>query len=211
MPIAAKPITAKPWARRAVLALGLLLSGCYGNPAPPPQFAPLDYSYLPTLKLDVARIDIDANWVPRGSARHVEYLSPTTPLAALRQMAQDRLFPGGSSGEAKFVIDDASIIQGEQNFTGDMAVHLDLLADDGTQLGTADARVQAIRPITDADDPDAVRSDLYALTRTLMDQMNVELEYRIRRSLSRYLQATSPTAPLPGAVDTQDLSAPGKP
>jgi hypothetical protein len=41
-----------------------------------------------------------------------------------------------------------------------------------------------------------------------MDSMNVELEYQIDRSLTGSLQPTTPIAPAPPPVQTQDLSAP---
>ena len=195
--------------RRAVLVLGLLLSGCYGgNETAPQQFTPLSYSYLPSLKLNVARIDIVNRWAPAGTARHVEYLSPIPPVSALTQLARDRLSAGGSAGRAEFIVQDASIVQGTQTFNGSIAAQLVLLDDSGGTHGSVVARVQAVRPITDAGDSSATRADLYALTRSMMDSMNVELEYQIRHSLSGDLQATNPIAPAPPAVETQDLSAP---
>lgn len=193
-----------------VLLLGLLLTGCGGGGGSPPQFAPLTYDYLLKLRLNVARIDIDDSWVPTGNAQHLEYLAPTPPLDALRDMAQERLIPAGTSGRARFVIEDASIIEDNGNYLGNLAVELDLLNDDGTPRGKAEARVQAVRPVTDEEDQGVVRADLYALTRTLMDEMNVELEYQIRRSLAADLQPSTPTAPTPAPVDSQDLSAPAK-
>ncbi|MCW3473381.1 hypothetical protein [Limobrevibacterium gyesilva] len=197
-----------PFARIAVLALGLLLTACGGDTSP--SFTPLSYDYLNKIKLNVARIDIDDNWVPRGSARHVEYLAPTRPVAALRQMAEDRLVPGGTSGKALFVIDDASLIQSRTLYEASFTVHLDLLNEDGSRRGTATAKVHGARPIGD-DDPDSVRNDLYELERKMMDDMNVELEYQIGRALRDQLQTTSPAAPQPGAVETQDLDTPKKP
>ena len=185
--------------------LCLLLASCASN-APPQQFDPLTYDYLTKLPLDVSSIDID-DWRPVQGGRHVEYLAPEPPAAALRRMAQDRLFAAGNGGRAHFIIEDASLTRGEDMYQGSFAVHLDVTAADGSPRGSVEARVVGTHPITDTDYND-VRTDLYDLTKRLMSSMNVELEFQINRSLRKDLQSTSPAAPGPAPVETQDLGAP---
>jgi hypothetical protein len=193
--------------RRAAFILPLLLAACAATP--PKVFEPLDYSYLTKLKLDVGNIEIDDSWVPRGGGRHVEYLAPTRPIVALRRMAEQRLVPGGTAGRAVFTIDDASIFQGPSRYEGSLAVHLEVFDAQGNSKGSIYARVRATRSITDEGDPEAVREDLYVLTRKMMDDMNVEFEYQLRKGLNSVLQTTDTTAPPPPPVQQQDLSAPG--
>ena len=190
------------------VALGLLLAGC-GGKSEAPKLEPLRYDYLTKIKLNVARIDIDDSWTPRGADRHVEFLAPTPPLDALRHMDEDRLVPGGTSGRALFTVDDASIVQLRDTYRANFAVHLDILNDDGDRLRGIEAHATGAHPVT-GDDSNAVRTDLYQLTRSVMDDMNVDFEYQIRNTLRSDLQTTSPTAPAPGAVDTEDLDAPVK-
>jgi len=192
--------------RSAVLTLALLLAACGGQP--PVEHPPLTYDYLTKIKLDVGSIDIDDRWAPRGAAQHMEYAAPTAPRTALRQMAEDRLVPGGTTGRAVFVIDDASLIRVGHRYEGNFAVHIDLYDANEAKIGAASARVRGARAMT-ADDEDNAPDDLYALTRKLMDDMNVELEFQIRRAFRQKLQTTSPSAPAPDAVQTQDLDAPG--
>ena len=187
------------------VALGLLLAGC-SEPAPR-QFEPLSYDYLTRLKLNVGRIDVDDTWTPRGADRHVEFLAPPPPLDALRQMEEDRLVPGGTAGRALFTIDDASIIRQGDVYRANFAVRLDILNDDGERQRGIAAHAAGTHPVT-GDDREEVRSDLYDLTRTTMDDMNVDFEYQIRHTLRDDLQTTSPNAPPPPPVDTQDLGAP---
>jgi hypothetical protein len=191
--------------RRAAVGLGLLLAGCGGRE--PPKFEPLRYDYLTRIRLDVGRIDIDSSWTPRGGDRHVEFLAPTPPLDALRHMAEDRLVPGSTSGRALFTVVDASIIRQGDNYRAILAVRLDILNDDGDRDRGIEARATGIHPVSGSSS-DVVRTDLYELTRKTMDDMNVEFEYQIRHNLQHDLQTTSPTAPAPAAVDTQDLDAP---
>ena len=110
----------------SALFIPALLTACGGSPPPPLRFAPLSWDYLAPLKLNVAAIDIDDSWTPRAGAREKGFLAPTPPVSALRKMAEDRLIPGGTSGRAVFVIDDASIVQTHENYLGSFAVHLDV-------------------------------------------------------------------------------------
>lgn len=204
---------ADPLPRRAAACVGavalmLLLAACGGRPSEPTR-QPLRYDYLTKIKLDVGRIDIDDNWTPNGADRHVEFQAPTAPLAALRQMAEDRLVPGGTARRALFTIDDASIIRVQDTYRANLAVRLDILDDNGERMRGIDAHVTHTHAVT-GDGAPAVRSDLYELTRQAMDDMNVEFEYQIRLTLRADLQTTSPAAPAPGAVNTEDLAVPAK-
>jgi hypothetical protein len=191
--------------RRAVLLSLLALSAC-GAPAAP-VFEPLDYAYLTKIKLDTGRIEIDDTWAPRGQARHVEYLAPTRPQVAMHRMGEERLVAGGTSGHAVFGIDDASIILFAGRLEGHFAVHLTLYDANDKETGRIQAQVTAMRPAQNEDDQDALRTDLDALTRKMMDNLNVEFEYQVRSKLKFALQVTSPDAPMPPPVQQEDLNA----
>ena len=199
--------------RRAALSLlaASLVAACT-EPLPPVTYKPLSFAYLTKLRLDVAAIDIDTGWTPGvgGSAGvHVETEAPEPPVEALRRMAQDRLLPGGSGGHATFVIDDAALTRASDRYEADFAVHLDISSADGTRTGYAEARVSRTRMISDYS-PEGTRRELYDLVKAAMDDMNVEFEYQVRRSLKDWVQSTTPQAPEPPPVEQQDLSAPPK-
>jgi hypothetical protein len=195
---------ARSWA--GAIAVAVLLAGCASRP-PIRNFEALDYDYLTKLRLDVARVDIDANWVPRDGARHAEALSPTPPLRALSTMAEQRLLPAGNAGRALFVVDDASIVRDRGSYRGRFAVHLSMFAEDQRSLGTAEAQVAGVHPMNGSD-PARMRADLFDFTRTLMDAMNVELEFQLQRTIHNQMQNTNPGAPPPDPVQTQPLQAP---
>jgi hypothetical protein len=205
-------MTANRVSRRAALtALSLclpaLLTACGGEPVPT-SFAPLGWDYLPRLRLNVASIDIDDSWTPPDTARRDQgFLAPTPPVEALRRMAEDRLVAGGTSGRATFVIDEAAIVQSRDKYAGTFAVHLDISSADGSRRGYAEARVLRTRNIDD-DSPEGKRAELYDLIKQMMSDMNVEVEYQIRRSLHDYLLTGAPAAPGPGPVQQQDLAPP---
>ena len=184
------------------LTLPLALAACEGGEPPQTAFAPLTYDYLRPLRLDVATLDVENHAVPPPD--DVAALAPVPPAQALTQMAHDRIFPGGSSGRAVFVIQDASIRRHGDTLAGSLAVRLDILGANGRPTAFAEARV-ARSSTTDQGD---LRTPLYALTRQMMDDMNVEFEFQARRALKGALQ---PDADVPGAVSVQPLSGPGVP
>ncbi len=196
--------------RRGMLACSgaLLLAACGEEPVPEPEvFPPLTYGYLTKLRLNVAHIDIDDTWTPSlGAGEHVESLSPVQPLTALGQMARDRLVASGTSGDARFIIEDASIIAGPGRLDGALAVRLEVTGPEG-RTAEAEARVARSRP-GGPGDPDGGRGAAYQLTKNMMDDLNVELEYQVRKHLRDFLLSTSSSEPPPGPVQTQDLPPP---
>ena len=197
--------------RRSTLLLSLLLplAACSDDTPQAPHFEAANYDYLTKLRLKVGKIEIDDNWVPRGEARHVEYLAPTTPLAALRIMAEQRLVAAGDQGAARFSVQDASIIRSGGQYLGTAAVRLDVTDADGNEVAHAIAHAAQTRAVSGGD-PDQVRADLYELVRGLMRDMNVEFEYQVRRTMADRLESTDPSAPPPAPVQSEDLTAPVK-
>jgi hypothetical protein len=195
-------------ARRGIVLAGLLLSACGGQPPAPVahDFQPLDFSYLTPLRLNVASIEVDDRFVPAGAPPDVSMYDPISPTAALEKMARERLQALGSTGKAVFVVDDAALTRVGDTVTGTMRVELDIVEGNGTPAAYAQATVT--RAFSgDLSDMPAV---LYGLTRTMMDQMNVEFEFQVRRSLRKWLLPAGvsampvQTAPLPPPGETSE-------
>jgi hypothetical protein len=190
--------------RRTLLALPLAMAACEGGDTG--SYAPLRYDYLPLIMLNVAGIEIEQLYVPSGQAPDVSTLAPVPPVEALRAMAQDRLKAFGTTGRGVFAIQDASLVRRGDTISGSMAVTLTIYAPAamGPAAGFAQARVA--REVSGRGG--SLRSTLYDMVRAMMDQMNVELEYQIRRNLREWLVSTtsSPTAveqaPLDGSPGT---------
>ena len=198
-------MTVRGLPRRSLLAVALALSGCGTTGPEITSFPPLRYNYLPVLQLKVASISIEDNWQPSGGPDDLTSLAPETPDAALRQMAEDRLGAYGTSGRAVFVIEEASLSRVGPDLDGAFAVRLDIYSGGDTRAGFAEARVSRSEPWP-ASSRATVRQALYDFTRRMMDSMNVEFEYQIRRTLSNWLIQGS-AAPAP--VESQPLQAPG--
>ncbi len=192
--------------RRTVLLLPLLAAACADEEAPQ-SFPMPSYSYLTPIRLNVASVSVEDRSAP--STNSLANLSPLRPADALRQMANDRLSAAGSAGRAVFVIDQASLTRSDGGIDGVLAVHLDVYADGASRAGYAEARVVRRRTSTDMDEDS--RRVLYDFTLQMMQDMNVEFEFQIRRSLRDWLQQTSTDAPLPPPVQSQDLGATSAP
>lgn len=184
--------------RRLALTAPLWLAAC-GDDGPPRTYPPLRYDYLTPLRLNVASVDFAALPAPGP----LDGQSPVPPGPALRQLAEDRLSAAGSSGRAVVTVDEARIARTGSGLDGTFAIRLDILSASGVKAGFAEARVA--RRVSGIDRN--LRGALYDMTRQMLDDMNVELEFQLRRSLRDYLQATT-TAPAPAPVQKQDLSAP---
>ena len=188
--------------RRALLLAPLLLAGCAGEPPVARTFAPLSYSYLTPLRLNVGAVDV-ADAPPPGPA---EASSPAPLGQALRRIGADRLAAGGPTGRAVFVVDEAAVTRAGNTLDGQAVAHLEILGADGARAGFAEARVS--RRVAGVGRGAAYQGALYDLTRQMGDDMNVEFEFQVRRSLREYLQDPT-TAPAPAPVEKQELTAPG--
>lgn len=172
--------------RRNALLLPLGFAACS---EPEPVFEPLRYDYLPPIALNVATIEVEQRFIPSGVPPDVTAQDPEPPADALRAMANDRLKAFGVSGRAVLAILNASLTRQGDDIRADMAVSLTVFAADGTQGGFAEARVEHDR----SGHVDHLRSLLYDITKSMMNDMNVEFEYQVRRNLRDWL--TSPAAP----------------
>lgn len=189
--------------RALVLLLGAActLAGC-GDDSPRlrTSFPPLRYDYLTPIRLNVASLEVrdEAAGPPDIGAS-----LPVPPAQALRSLAEDRISAAGASGKAVFLIDQAAIVPEGRGLLGSLAVRLEVQGD-GASAGFAEARVTR-RVSGTGGDP---RGAAYDLLRQMMDDMNVEFEFQVRRSLRDVLQSTAPNAPPPAPVEQQELSPP---
>ena len=184
--------------RRLCLLLPLVLAACGEERK---NFPPLNYSFLTPIRLNVADVEVEQRFIPSGVDPDVTNQDPIPPVEALRGLARDRFQAFGSSGRATFVIRDASLIKQKKEILGVMDVQLNVFTRDGQRGGFAEARVTQ-RHSGDIDD---LRGTLYDMTKAMTDDMNVELEYQIRRNLKDWL-VSEEAAPTP--VDQAPLEKP---
>jgi hypothetical protein len=199
-------------ARRTALLLPLLLAACGGGdevPAPEPagDFPPLRYGYLPPIKLNVQRMETARGFVlPTGDDEMIAR-SPVDPIETLYAMARDRLQPVAQSGTATFRVITASITKHHDTLNGVLAVRLDVR--DGDNTGFVVARVTA----NHSGNITSQRAAVYDLLKTMMFQMNVELEYQLRNKLKAWVVSTEPAPASQGqpAPQPQPTTPPANP
>ena len=185
--------------RRAALFLPLLLVSCGDDDEPAPvlrhDYPPLRYGYLPPINLNVERIEMAEGFVPPSGDEEIIGTSPVDPAETLFAMARDRLKTVAQSGTATFRIVTTSITRHHDTLNGVLAVRVDVHDADGANSGYAEARVTATHsgPIPDP------RSAVYDMLKSMMDDMNVELEYQLRNKLRAWV--VDPPEPQPTPVD----------
>ncbi|MXV45265.1 hypothetical protein GS501_09500 [Saccharibacter sp. 17.LH.SD] len=175
------------------------LSGC-GSHETPETFQASDYSYLPVLNLNVSRIETN-NIVAQDDDSLVAK-SPISPAQSLTLMAQQRLHPTGRSGIAHFVINHMSITKGSHH-TLNATYKVALTLDDPQSRHHGSITAMVTRHDQNPEDT-SLKHNLYELNQHMMDDMNVELEYQIRRNLADWL--TDATGmPLNSTIHSQNL------
>ncbi len=191
------------------LALPLGLAACGGDEPPPTEaYTQLHYEYLPKLRLNVGTVTVDDRAHPIGP-NDLAAQSPAIPALALEQMAHDRLFAAATAGVANFVVDQASIVrQPNGTLSGVLAVHLDIITPTGASAGYASAEVE--RQHIPGSDPENLQNNLYDLTKQMMDAMNVEFEFQLKKTLSSWL-VTGAAVPAPVVAQPLDQAPPPVP
>jgi hypothetical protein len=185
--------------RRSSLLLPFVLAACGGRQER--LYPPLHYGHLTPLRLNVGAIQIEQRYVPSSVSPDVSQLDPMPPVQALHNMAADRLQAFGSSGQAVFIIQEASLIRQRGTILGAFAVELDVYTSANIRAGFAQARVTR----SFSGDLDDLPSTLYDMTKDMMDTMNVEFEFQVRRSLRGWLL---PEGAAQTPVQEQPLVAP---
>ena len=177
--------------KKLVFVLPLLALASCGAPPPVQTFKPLDYSYLPPILLKVSQVDVVNNYVPTPSQVQMAGMDPAPPADTLLAMLHQRLQPAGQPGTATVTVQTAYVDSVAGNLTGVMTVDLNLASADGRNTGFTEASVSASQTAPASDNPSDIRAALYALTRQLMTQMNVQLQYQIQKNLPSWVSWTS--------------------
>jgi hypothetical protein len=181
-------------ARRSFLLLPPALAGAAAScarPEPPaPPLAPMSWTHLTPLPLDVAALEVVPTSPPPPPGDIGPLLSPP-PAEAVRGMARDRLSALGGSGQAVFLVTAASLVRergGALRCT--LGCRLEILGDGGAEEGPGFMEATARLGVSGAEATRPRAADL--LLRRAMDDLNVEFEFQLRRNLRRWLVAAAP-------------------
>jgi len=199
------PRPGPPAARRPVLLLALAAaSSCARAPEPPAApLAPLSWTHLTPLPLDVAALEVVPTAPPAPPGDIGALVSPL-PADAVRSMARDRLSAVGGSGQAVFMVTAASLVR-ERGGALRCALGCRLeVSGKGAEDGPGFLEATAQRGVSGAEAARPRAADL--LLRRAMEDLNVEFEFQLRRNLRRWLVAAAPPgAAVPRPVSREEL------
>jgi hypothetical protein len=207
--------------RRVALALPLLAAACASGDAPPRMnTTPPAYGYLTPLRLNVLDIEV----VPsiQGPAYRIDAPAPLSPLALAEQMGRERLVPVGTTGRARFIVDAASLIrdgvssgglftQASERLSVLIHVRVEILGPDGRRVGFTEAEVRRSASLI-VEGPASQARNADQIVRQAMDDLNVEFEFQIRRSLRDWLMTGDPgVVPSAAPIQQENLGSAAQP
>jgi hypothetical protein len=209
--------------RRLLLALPLGAIACAGRDEPPAALPPLvsGYGHLTPIRLNVASLALIE---PAPGAVRVDEPAPLNPAREMRRMAEERLVAMGNEGEARFLIRAAEfrrerlappggltgLFAGEpgERLTCRLMARLELRADQGQRNAFVEAEARRTRSLPEGTSAAARRRAAEEVVRQGMDDLNVELEFQVRRSLRDWLSEAAVPAPAaigPGGIQREEL------
>lgn len=179
-----------------------ILAGCETQP-PQVAFPELTFTHLPAFKLDAARVELASEYTSPMTLPNIEHQVPTSPDAALRRWARDRLTAGGMAGIARFTIIEASVVQSDlpvakgitgaftkdqaRRYTATADAKLELFDDRGFRRGIATSRVSLSRTLPEGITLNERDRSLYGLVDDLTKSFDDQMNANIRQYLGAFL------------------------
>jgi hypothetical protein len=191
--------------RRPLLLLPAL-AACAGPAEVPLNPALPRFDFLTPLRFDAREVEhVPA---PPGEASRTDAPAPLSPAALAAQMGRERVFAAGTEGTARFIVERAVLTRsrtgdaglfaaGTERLTCEIAVRLELVDASGSRQGFARAEVRRFASGAAGSAGLAERT-----VRQALDDLNVEFEFQIRRSLRDRLVATTTE---PGSLEREEL------
>lgn len=186
------------------LALTGALAACE-SPPPRPTFPDIRFSSERPIRLAVSGVDVQSNFRPSFQAPHVEHLFPVPPARAIENWAHDRLAAGGGNARARFVIEDASVIEVElkkkeggitgaftkepaQRYDATVAVTLQIIDDHGVPVRTVSVKASRSQSVLEGITPNDRDKTWYDMTTALMADFNQQMSQEISDHFGGYFQ-----------------------
>lgn len=189
--------------RILLFAAVISVAGCE-TPVARRDFPEQTFEHLPTISLDVARIEIVRLFEPPLKHPHIEHEVPVPPHKAVERWVRDRLRATGTGGVAKITVRDASVVETrlkpigglkgtfttQQSERYDANVEVEIEARGGKGLRAANAIAVSKRSRTIAEDATLVQRETlwFELTEKLMRDFDRTFEAQIRKHLTAFLK-----------------------
>lgn len=186
-----------------LLAAAVFLSGC-ANEVQRPGFPQISFAHLQPISLNVARIEVKNRYVSPATRPNVEHEFPVSPAAAASNWGRDRLRAVGQSGTARVIVRRASVVEVPLErsgglkgaFTRDQSERYDAIIDMRVEVrdGQGNVRVSAestakrSRSVSENISLNEREKVWFAMTETMMSDLNTALENQIRIHMKEWLR-----------------------
>ena len=181
---------------------GFVLSGCT-TPPPVRNLDRISYSERAPIRLDVREIEIQRAYQPPNAAPNVDHMFPVPPVAGAQLWAADRLKAAGPQRRARFIVQDAPVIEiplarssgltgsftidQSERYEARLVAELQILAEDGRIEASVTVEVTHHRTVPENLTLNERVEVWHEMTRSLLDEMDRQLEMTITEALTAYL------------------------
>ena len=181
---------------------GLALSAC-ATPPPVRNLDTISYSERPPIRLDVREIEIQRAYQPPNAAPNVDHLFPVSPAAGAQLWAADRLKAAGPSRRARFIVREAPVIEiplerlggltgtftieQSERYEARLVAELQILAEDDSVVASVTVEVTHHRSVPENLTLNERVRVWHEMTRSLLDEMDRQLDATIKEALTAYL------------------------
>jgi hypothetical protein len=205
--------------RTMLFALPLAATACAsGTPETLPPLVS-GYRHLTPIRLNVAEVEVVP---PAATALRIDLPAPLRPDTEMVRMAEERLVAMGTKAQARFMVQAAEFRREQMvgpgglvgMFSGDpgerLAVRLEgrleILEEGGRRAAFVESQARRQRTLPDGTSAADRRRAAEEIVRQAMDDLNVELEFQVRRNLREWLEpAGSAAAPAAGGIEREEL------
>ena len=196
------PRPLRSFCRINVLLVAFVLAACE-TPSPQVTFPEITFQHKPPIKLDVREVAFEQVYQPPSRPPNVDHLFPVRPAAAAMRWGRDRLRAAGSTGRARYVVREASVVEvplkvegglkgvmtvdQSERYDARLVVDVHLNSDDRRSLGTV--TVEVVRSQTAAEDLSLNEREKvwFVMTEALMRDFDAELEKAIKSAFLEHL------------------------
>ncbi len=181
---------------------GLALSGCT-TPPPVRSLDTISYSERPPIRLDVREIEIQRAYLSPSAAPNVDHMFPVPPAAGAQLWAADRLKAAGPLRRARFIVREAPVIEisraraddltatftieQSERYEARLVAELQILAEDDRIEASVTVEVTHSRTVPENLTLNERVEVWHEMTRSLLDEMDRQLEATITEALTAYL------------------------
>ena len=196
------PRPLRSFRRLSVLLPAFVLAACE-TPSPKVIFPEITFQHKPPITLDVREVSFEQVYRPPSRPPNVDHLFPVRPAAAAVRWGRDRLRAAGSTGRARYVVREASVVETSlktkgglegmmtvdqsERYDARLVVDVHLNSDERRFLGTV--TVEVVRSRTTAEDLSLNEREKvwFNMTEALMRDFDAELEKAIKSAFLEHL------------------------